>query len=304
MNNVINVCLSCDDNYSKYAGVLITSILVNSLEGEFLNFYILDGNISQENKQRLLKLKNIKNECNIEFIMVDEGMFELYKNVRTHKYVSVQTYYRLKIASLLPNIHRVIYLDCDMVVCESLGELWNYDLGENVIAGALDARVYHQRKWKNTNYINAGMILYDLDYIRRNKIENLFEEYTRANINIIKTGDQDIINYTLKDKIGIIDGIWNVQVSGFASRTNYTNYPNIIHYIGRDKPWIFGSNTYFKDRFFEYLQMSPWALTEKEQEYWITENKRVSRKFFWEKRPYAIIHPKYWYAFFCSNFRY
>lgn len=30
--NLVNVCLSCDDNYSKYAGVVIASILDNLSE--------------------------------------------------------------------------------------------------------------------------------------------------------------------------------------------------------------------------------------------------------------------------------
>ena len=41
MNNKINVCIACDDNYSKYAGVVIASILKNAdLNGELLfNIY-------------------------------------------------------------------------------------------------------------------------------------------------------------------------------------------------------------------------------------------------------------------------
>lgn len=30
-NEKINICLSCDDNYAKYAGVVITSVLTNAL---------------------------------------------------------------------------------------------------------------------------------------------------------------------------------------------------------------------------------------------------------------------------------
>ena len=60
MSNKINVCLSTDNNYSKYAGVVIASVLSNSVDGDF-NFYILDGGISEENKAKILSLKSIKN---------------------------------------------------------------------------------------------------------------------------------------------------------------------------------------------------------------------------------------------------
>ena len=59
-NEKINICLSCDDNYAKYAGVVITSVLTNALPEDKLNFYILDGGISVENKDKILSLKNIK----------------------------------------------------------------------------------------------------------------------------------------------------------------------------------------------------------------------------------------------------
>ena len=49
----INICLSTDDNYSKYAGVVICSILLNSKDSEILNFYILDGDISEDNKNKI-----------------------------------------------------------------------------------------------------------------------------------------------------------------------------------------------------------------------------------------------------------
>lgn len=297
--NLVNVCLSCDDNYSKYAGVVIASILDNLSEKSFANFYILDGNITKENKDKLLHLKQIK-DCNIEFIQVDESKFEVYKQINTHKYITLPSYYRLKLSELLPNVDKIIYLDCDMIVNSDITELFNIQLGDNIIGGVLDTRVKHKKKWKNTNYINAGMIVFNLAKIRENKIEDKFVEYTKQNTKTIETGDQDVINFVLKDKIQILPDDWNVQVSGFASRTSFTNKPKLIHYIGCDKPWVFASITFFKDLYFKNLQLTPWALTEEEKQKWIIENKKASRKKFWKKRPLCFLHPKYLYAFYCS----
>lgn len=296
MQKDINICLSCDDNYSKYAGVVIASILSNSDSDDELHFFILDGNISQENKNKLLELKQIKN-CKIDFVQVKEEQFDLYKQINTHEYLTIQAYYRLKLAELLPNISRIIYFDCDTLIQTSLAKLYNMDLENNVIAGCLDVRVIHKRKWRGKKYINSGMILFDLDKMRNENIEEQFIEYTKANIDKIKTGDQDIINFALKDRIKIIDDNWNVQVSGFASRTSFTNNPYIIHYIGSDKPWEFGSCTHFKERYFDILQLTPWKLSEDEKQYWHVENKKLSNKKFWKKRWYCILSPKYWYAF-------
>ena len=295
----INVCLSCDDNYSKYASVVMASILDNSDENENINFYILDGKISEENKQKMNALQSIKS-CNINFIEVDESKLEIYKQINTHKYITLPTYYRLILSELIPNVDKIIYLDCDMVVNSSLKELFNTDLEDNIIGGVLDARVKHKKKWKKSKYINAGMVVFDLKKIRNENIEKEFVDYTKNNIDNIETGDQDIINYTLENKIKILPDEWNVQVSGFASRTSFTKKPKIIHYIGCDKPWIFASNVYFKELYFKYLQLTPWALSDEEKKYWYTENKKASTIKFWKKRPLCILNPKYWYAFYKS----
>ena len=120
----INVCLACDDNYSKYAGVTIASILVNAAENDELEFYILDGGITQDNKSKLLSLRNIR-EGAINFVKIDNEMFNDYLNIKTHDYIAIPTYYRLKLPTLLPNVSRVIYLDCDVVVNTSLNDLFN-----------------------------------------------------------------------------------------------------------------------------------------------------------------------------------
>ena len=295
----INVCISCDENYAKYASVVIASILSNACGDDILHFYILDGNISDESRSKILTLTKIKN-CKIDFSKVDETKLEIYKQINTHEYITLPAYYRLILSELLPDVDKIIYLDCDIVVNTSLKDLFEADLGENIIAGVLDARVKHKKKWKNSKYINSGMIVFDLDKIRKENIEQKFFEYTKQNIDKIETGDQDVINFTLKDRIKILPDEWNVQVSGFASRTSFTNHPKIIHYIGCDKPWVFGSCTFFKDLYFKYLQMTSWALTEEEQKHWYDKNKKVSRLNFWKKRPFCFLNPKYWYAFYCS----
>ena len=85
---MINVCLACDDNYAKYAGVVMASILANAAKDDFLNFYILDGGIKSKNKEKLLELKSIKG-CQINFVEIDNTLFLDYMDVRTHSYISI-----------------------------------------------------------------------------------------------------------------------------------------------------------------------------------------------------------------------
>ena len=71
---MINVCLACDDNYAKYAGVVIASILDSANPDDSLCFYILDGGIKSKNKDKILALKDIK-DCEIKFVPIDNRLY-------------------------------------------------------------------------------------------------------------------------------------------------------------------------------------------------------------------------------------
>lgn len=295
-DNTINICLSCDDNYSKYAGVVIASVLSNA-KNENLKVYILDGGISEERKEQICSLKSIK-DCEIIFIPISEDMFEDYKKVKTHKYISLATYYRLKMPSLLPDIKKIIYFDCDVVVNTSLVDLYAVDLSDYLLAGVADNKKRMVKE--NPSYVNAGILVFNLENMRKDNTEQKFYEYTKENINNITKGDQEIINEVCKGKIKVINSEWNVQNSNFVNRSLYTNNPKIIHYLSKEKPWKFGSFSYYKNFWFKYLQLTPWALSEEEKKYWYVKNQIVSILSYIKYRPLFFLRPRFYKALFLT----
>lgn len=293
--NTINICLASDDNYAKYAGVVAASILANAKEDEDIAIYILDGGISEENKQKILSLNSIKN-CRIEFVNIDESLFEDYKSVQTHSYISIATYFRLKLPSLLPKVNRIIYFDCDFIVNSSLKELFNTDMGTCPAAGVVDL---DKRKTRNnSSYVNAGMLVFDLDNMRKLNLETEFLAWTREHINTITLGDQEIINEVCKNNIKIVDDEWNVQSSNFTNRSSYTNNPKGIHFVSKKKPWHFASFSYHKPYYFKYLQLTPWALNEKEKKEVINKGQLVSLWRYFLYRPLFMMRPRFYKALF------
>jgi len=291
----INVCLSCDNNYAMYAGVVITSILNNANEDDYLNIFILDGGISPENKNKILSLKSIK-PCEINFVQIDERMFEDFRGITTHAYISLPAYYRLKMPSLLPQISRIIYFDCDVIVEHSLRELFNTEMGDLSIAGVLDVKKKMQKI--NPTYTNSGILVMDLVNMRKTNLESKFFEYTKEHYSEIVCGDQEIINQVCKGNIKNVDSKWNVQISNFSNRSDYTKNPYIVHFIGKNKPWQYASFSYRKDLFYKYLQISPWALNKKELFKFRVKGEFVGLFKYILHRPLFMLRPKFWYAFF------
>ena len=294
-DNRVNVCIACDDNYSRYAGVVIASVLANADKTDELSFFVLDGGISLENKEKINSLKSIF-PCNISFVEVDNKLFEDYQNVKTNQYISIATYYRLKLSKLLSQTDRVIYLDCDVVVNRNLKELFYSDLESHPIGGVLDI---NKRMLKvNPNYVNAGMLVMDLKTIKEQNIEQKFFEWTKEHIGKIKMGDQEIINEVLKGNIKILKDNWNVQSSNFTNRSSYTKDPYIIHFVSKRKPWHFGSFSYHKMLYFKYLQLTPWKLAEDEKFYWYTLNQIMSLLGYIKYRPLFFLRPRFWSALY------
>lgn len=299
MKNNINICLSTDNNYSKYAGVVIASVLINSKDEDFITFYILDGGIDEDNKQKIQSLKNIK-DCNIVFVQIREELFDIYKKIGTHSYISISTYYRLKLASLLPEVDKVLYLDCDIIVNSNAADLFKTNI-EDYYAGAVMDTAMKSSGWvpqleKGNIYFNAGVLLLNLKKIREDNIEEKFEDYTKKEFDNIRVGDQQIINVVCQGKIKQMDSEWNVQSSNFINRSDYTKAPKIIHYVGRQKPWIFGSMNYWKNLYFSVLDKTPWAIPESEKFKWKVLNQVVSILNYIKYRPLFLFRPRFYKA--------
>lgn len=292
---MINVGIACDENYSKYAGVVIASILSNANQEDDLSFYILTDGLSEKIQADIFKLKEIK-DCQIKIITLENKLFEAYKSIKTHSYIPICGFYRLKLASILPDVDKIIYLDCDVVVNKSLNELYNSDLGENIVGGVRD--INRRMLKRNPSYVNAGMLVMDLKKIREQNIEDEFLNWTKNHIDTIKMGDQEIINEVLKGRIQILDDRWNVQSSNFTNRSSYTKNPWIIHYVSKRKPWHFGSFSYHKDYYFKYLQLTPWALTDEDKKYWYNKNKSASFWGYLKYRPFFMFRPMFYKALF------
>ena len=295
--NKINVCISCDDNYAKHAGVVVASILKNSGAEDVLAFFILDGGISDTNKVNIESLKALKN-CEINFVPINNEIFKDYMNVKTHSYISIATDYRLKLGSLLPEVNKIIYLDCDVIVNDSLAFLFNTDMEDYIIAGVSDIK--GKKVKENPHYVNSGVLLIDLDKIRNEGIERDFWEFTINNLDFITSGAQGIINEVLKGRVKLLPEEWNVQSSNFTNRSSFTKNPKIIRFVAKRKPWHYASFSYHRDYYFKYLQCTPWKLSEEEYKYWTVDNQRDSIIAYLKYCPLFFLRPAFYKALFYS----
>lgn len=251
----MNILLSTDDNYVMPTGVLMHSISINN--GSDVHYYILiDKNFSDSSMSSLTEIaEHYSNKISF-YTITPEMTNELpFGRENQPKGVTIATYYRLFISEVLPrDVHKIIYLDGDMIVRHSLKKLWDTDISD-VALGAVhdsDEKKHSIRLSYSSNkgYFNAGMLLINLDYWRKHKCFDAFMKCVHEYDNLIIMHDQDVLNIVFSDSKLWLPMKYNFQTSYVlipswyeclerdkeeAKRTMYN--PTIIHYASNDKPW-------------------------------------------------------------------
>ncbi len=155
----------------------------------------------------------------------------------------VSTYYRLLLPSLLKNRNRTIYLDSDLVVEIDLSELFDADLNGHPLGGVPDRDAIQQGLQAHINrpgdlYINAGVLVMDLDQWRKESIAEQCMQWLTENPTIATMMDQDAINYTLYKRKLFFDKKFNLNPIHDPPVKTLAEIPErILHFAGAIKPW-------------------------------------------------------------------
>ena len=270
-HNQITICFSCDNNYVQHMYITIMSILKFAKNSEFYNIYILNGGISQKNINILNKLKN-ENTVNINFIDINANDFSACPMTNYVSYITLPTYYRFKIASLIPDIDKILYLDSDIVVNNNIAELYNTDIESYYIAAVPEVNNHHHKERLSLNdnqyYINAGVLLINIKKWNEDNIEKKLFDYIKHPIHEIIYQDQDVLNDVLKNNIKYIDLSWNLQHDAIDDEYSYLYHsgqrldalknPKLIHFTHKLKPWHSKCKNKYRFLYYSFLKKSPW----------------------------------------------
>ena len=258
-----NICYSLDSEYTEQLAASIVSILKNSDEKENINFYILDGGLSKKDKTAIETLKKFK-KFNIKYIQVNKKDFTscplLKEKGEEHKdyHVTLPTYFRFKIPEFFPDIDKILYLDCDVIVRSSLKSLFETNIDNMAAAMVPDAESDKEAlRLGLKTYFNAGVILININYWRENNIEEKLFSYAVNNKDKILWQDQDILNAVLQDDIVSLDKIWNFQYFLYEKiNPAFLSKCNILHLAGRFKPWLLPFEHIIYDIYYYYLSFT------------------------------------------------
>lgn len=197
-----------------------------------------------------------------------------------HAGIPPTMWYRIFLPELLQEADRILYVDVDTVAVDSLRPLWETQLGDHYLAAVTNV-------WEPWNagyptrfgmplegphaYFNSGVILMNLELMRRDDCTRKLQEWARENSARIIWGDQDGLNALLGDRRLPLHPRWNcmnsilrfpeaVAVFGADAVEEARRNPGIRHFEGpgANKPWHILCDPDVADAYLRHRAQTPW----------------------------------------------
>ena len=282
MKEVIPVFFAVNDNYAPYLGVAIKSMLENLNRKYFCKIHVLITSLSEEHTEKLKEVVSAySRNASIVFVDVAKECKKMAGMFHMRDYYSQETYFRFFISPLFPEYDKVVYLDCDIVVVGDVSELYNQDIGDKMVAAAVEEVVYLDDDlgfyserclgvpWKE--YFGAGILVINSKLFREERVEEQFVDLLRK-YKFTVAQDQDYLNVICLERVHLLNLGWNK--TAFVNQDFNDNDLKIVHYKMSWKPWLNDDVTY-ENYFWKYAESSPFFDEIMEVKRTYTDDERV-----------------------------
>ncbi|MBQ4396658.1 MAG: glycosyltransferase family 8 protein [Clostridia bacterium] len=277
-----NFILVSDDNYTKNLGICTYSVLHNMCPAvEHVRIFIMDCGITEENKAKLRRQAARFDNAEMIFFPISAMLDEVTpkEDARWHRAIYGRLFFP-RLMEQYPDIDRLLYLDCDVIVDGSLTELFEMNMDGKVIAGVADSSDRERKAALDippeSPYINSGVLVIDTARWNALDVSQRTIDYINRIPEELLLPDQDAINYILQGQIKVLPPDYNLmwmltdrdipKLLRNIPHLAYTeeevrhalHHGKIYHYAAHDM-WSFdGITPIHARRFIKYHNLSDW----------------------------------------------
>lgn len=205
---MIPLAIAFTPNYFVQAAATLRSVLDASPRGQFRVICMLSEEIPQRMQDKLQRLGGER--LTLEYILLKGRLEGVYIDPRYTEAASL----RLLLPELLPELDRILYLDCDIVVRQDLAQLWEKtDLADNYLAAIYEAAIEGQAErfralgCDPAKYFNSGFLLMNLAQMREEKVSEKLLEACR--VPYLEFPDQDALNQVCQGRVLPLSPLYN-----------------------------------------------------------------------------------------------
>ncbi|MFM0052378.1 glycosyltransferase family 8 protein [Caballeronia grimmiae] len=241
MPSLATVVYCFDKNYAPYAAVSIFT-LASSNKSTAFQFVCL---VPEEDHANVIPIMTALEKKTGLSITLQAVRMDDFSGWWINAHLSISTYLRLLIPTLI-NEPRALYVDADTLVLSSLESLFSMDLKNCLLAGTPDVlggQISKIPRSSEDTYLNAGVLLMDLDALRQDGMLDKAMTIYRAYQHQLVMYDQCLINKYAEGRKLVLDSKWNrllaastvtdVQFKQLLTNEN----PAILHFVSHYKPW-------------------------------------------------------------------
>lgn len=263
MNREIPIFFTIDDGYAPFLAVALNSAIKNSNPQRRYNAIVLYQALNETNIAKLKSLETENFKISLTPIKANfDALDDRMSNRLRCDYFTLTIYFRLFIPVMFPQYDKGIYIDSDVVLTSDIAELYDIEIGDNLIGACNDLSiadipplVAYTENAVGVNkheYINSGVLLMNLKQMREVDLEghflNLLNTYHFDSI----APDQDYLNAMCNGKIYYLDESWDAMPNDAKPPLAHTK---LIHYNLFSKPWCYDGIQYGEE-FWKYAEDS------------------------------------------------
>jgi lipopolysaccharide biosynthesis glycosyltransferase len=268
MNTRVVLCSASNETYVLGLTVALCSALRGlSSQADAPVIYVLDGGIRERSWSKVQKsIMDVRSDCVLRRLRPDLGAFA---GLPQDWGSSVMAYARLAFPALV-NEYRILYIDSDLIVQGNLAELWEMDIGEAVMAAAVDVTAKDLGNAKLPTHelglpesapcLNSGLLVMNVKRWRDTDVTANALRYLREWPDHALNWDQSALNVVLYGRWKMLDTRWNTPAwLADAGKDGCSLEAPVLHFVGPHKPWMFGCHTSPSARiFFQWLDRTAW----------------------------------------------
>ena len=270
---MIHIACCSNEKLAPMFGVVMTSVGIN-VKSDDVMMYLLHNGLKDKTIKRLNRIAE-RFHIALELMEINASLLKDCPTNKKLHYADIMTFARFLLPSMLPKLKKILYLDCDLVVHRDLKPLWDFDIEDVAVAMApdlwyKDKNTLNRLEIPQGKYLNAGVIVMNLNYWRKHDILNRLMDYIALKGASLTYLDQDALNFILQNERRQLPIKYNVTPYYFHKRLptfpqdmheeikKARLNPTIFHFLGPTKPWSLGSYVPGKELFMHYQKQSGW----------------------------------------------
>jgi lipopolysaccharide biosynthesis glycosyltransferase len=271
-------CAAEGADYVAHSAAMLHSVLARHRAHDVHVHYMHGPDISAVEEGRLADMVEREGAA-ISFLDVADSEIA---GLPTVGFTRKATWYRIFLPELLDDVERILYLDSDLIVVDSLAPLWELDLAGQWVGAVTNVfQPNHLHRPEELGlagphvYFNAGVLLMNLAEMRRDGRTKALLDYGVTNAAKLEWRDQDALNVVLGERRLELHPRWNVMNSfylfrrgarGFGRRAlrQALRHPAIRHFEGPDalKPWHPECEQNLRELYMQHRRGTPWPRLE------------------------------------------